>query len=262
MTRGGGSAQRFFVSALADDHLPAAATPVAYASGEALQLYSDGGVALRPGGLHRGDAYTVWSYAPAAEAAGSWPGSARTIRTARVRALLRSGRRARACLRARPGASAALATLSRPTPRPAATGRLYRAARRVVGNAGRRTRRRSRSRPGSASSGGFVYDEQPPQAPGRRRSSTSSRTTQARLLPALRRRDGPDAALPRRSRRASRPASPAAAGTPPRSGWIVSDRNAHAWVEVWFPGYGWLPFDPTPSPGYARRPLLGRIRVV
>ena len=29
----------------------------------------------------------------------------------------------------------------------------------------------------------------------------------------------------------------------------VSDRNAHAWVEVWFRGYGWLPFDPTPSRG-------------
>ncbi len=28
--------------------------------------------------------------------------------------------------------------------------------------------------------------------------------------------------------------------------WVVSDRDAHAWVEVWFPGYGWVRFDPTP----------------
>jgi transglutaminase-like putative cysteine protease len=36
--------------------------------------------------------------------------------------------------------------------------------------------------------------------------------------------------------------------------WNVSDREAHAWVEVWFKGYGWLPFDPTPAaPGAAPR---------
>jgi len=29
--------------------------------------------------------------------------------------------------------------------------------------------------------------------------------------------------------------------------WVVSDRNAHTWVEVWFRGWGWLPFDPTPG---------------
>jgi transglutaminase-like putative cysteine protease len=26
----------------------------------------------------------------------------------------------------------------------------------------------------------------------------------------------------------------------------VTQNQAHAWVEVWFPGYGWVPFDPTP----------------
>jgi hypothetical protein len=31
--------------------------------------------------------------------------------------------------------------------------------------------------------------------------------------------------------------------------WNVNDRNAHTWVEVWFRGYGWLPFDPTPGRG-------------
>jgi len=38
--------------------------------------------------------------------------------------------------------------------------------------------------------------------------------------------------------------------------WVVTDHDAHAWVEVWFRGYGWLPFDPTPSAG---RPEAGQL---
>jgi transglutaminase-like putative cysteine protease len=34
-----------------------------------------------------------------------------------------------------------------------------------------------------------------------------------------------------------------------RGRWRVNDNNAHVWVEVWFKGYGWLPFDPTPGRG-------------
>ena len=42
--------------------------------------------------------------------------------------------------------------------------------------------------------------------------------------------------------------------------WNVSDREAHAWVEVWFKGYGWLPFDPTPAaPGAAPRETLAGV---
>src|SRR5581483_6075319 len=27
----------------------------------------------------------------------------------------------------------------------------------------------------------------------------------------------------------------------------VRDLDAHAWIEVYFPGYGWIPFNPTPG---------------
>jgi Transglutaminase-like superfamily/TgpA N-terminal domain len=44
--------------------------------------------------------------------------------------------------------------------------------------------------------------------------------------------------------------------------WNVSDREAHAWVEVWFKGYGWLPFDPTPAAsGAAPRSIGGAAAV-
>ena len=34
----------------------------------------------------------------------------------------------------------------------------------------------------------------------------------------------------------------------PESGWaLVTQRDAHAWAEIWFDGFGWLPFDPTPG---------------
>jgi transglutaminase-like putative cysteine protease len=34
--------------------------------------------------------------------------------------------------------------------------------------------------------------------------------------------------------------------------FVVSDLDAHAWVEVWFPKYGWVRFDPTPKAAPAR----------
>ena len=39
---------------------------------------------------------------------------------------------------------------------------------------------------------------------------------------------------------------------PANHSWVVSDVDAHAWVEAWFPHYGFVRFDPTPGGAPAR----------
>ncbi|GIE96870.1 transglutaminase TgpA family protein [Paractinoplanes rishiriensis] len=36
-------------------------------------------------------------------------------------------------------------------------------------------------------------------------------------------------------------------GTADGGSWIITNRNAHAWTEVYFAGFGWIPFDATPA---------------
>ena len=94
--------------------------------------------------------------------------------------------------------------------------------------------------------GGFTYDESPPTpagapplahfvADGKRGYCQHFAGAMALMLRML--------GVP------ARVAAGFTSGTYEDGGWTVTDHNAHAWVEVWFPGYGWLPFDPTPGRG-------------
>ena len=97
--------------------------------------------------------------------------------------------------------------------------------------------------------GGFTYDESPPKAPPGtpplvfflERSKAGYCQHYAGAMALMLRYLG----IP------SRVAAGFTSGTYDRERrvWNVSDRNAHTWVEVWFQGYGWLPFDPTPGRG-------------
>jgi transglutaminase-like putative cysteine protease len=98
------------------------------------------------------------------------------------------------------------------------------------------------------SSGGFSYDEHPPQVPGMPPLVAFVTRTQSGYCQHF------AGAMALMLRYLGIPARVAAGFTSgaydaDRATWRVNDRNAHTWVEVWFDHYGWLPFDPTPGRG-------------
>ncbi len=96
--------------------------------------------------------------------------------------------------------------------------------------------------------GGFTYDETPPETP----------FGEPPLVAFLKDKRGYcqhyAGAMALMLRFVGVPARVAAGFTsgrwdPNRHEWTVTDHNAHTWVEVFFPGRGWLAFDPTPGRG-------------
>ena len=103
----------------------------------------------------------------------------------------------------------------------------------------------SLSSPGSGTAAGFVYDEQPPAADGPPLVSFATRTRAGYCQHYA----GAMAVMLRLLGIPARVAVGFTSGTRKDDKWVVTDHEAHAWVEVWFAGQGWVPFDPTPGRG-------------
>jgi transglutaminase-like putative cysteine protease len=234
------------VLALADTHLVGATVPVRFDAGDAPLVRDVPGTAELSSGLTRGFRYTVWSEAPQptpAELARSRPtypveltepgtfldvGRGITMPQFGLPRLFRPELERYAPLEH----TAITVAGGAPTP--------YAAAARLV--AWFRTR------------GGFVYTERPPSSGATAPLVDFVTRTRAGYCQQF---AGSMALMLRYLGVPARVAVGFSSGTydAKHGVWNVTDHDAHAWVEAWFRGYGWLPFDPTP----AARPGRGQL---
>ncbi|MBA3366760.1 MAG: transglutaminase domain-containing protein, partial [Actinobacteria bacterium] len=244
--------QEVTVEGLRDRHLVGASIPVAYDARDLPPVtYAEGGIALAPHELSRGDRYSVWSVAatPTPRQLGAsrplYPpallasASLNVVPTVRVPPFGTRGR------------EAVVRSLFREydyDERLAPYAELYAEARRIVGNPRNPYAAVIALESWFRTAGGFIYDERPPAA--------------VEVPPlvdfAVRTKRGYcqqyAGAMALMLRYLGIPARVAAGFTSgvydqDQGAWTVTDHNAHTWVEVWFHGYGWLPFDPTPGRG-------------
>ena len=243
------------VEALRDMHLVGASMPAAYdACGLENVSYARGGVALVENGLDRGQSYSVWSYsarptpAELARAGTRYPGSISRdgqdleIGTGETVPLFGD--------RGRDRVVEALIGGSR-VPKPYA--RLFRQARAVAGRATSPYAAVVAIESWLRDSGRFVYDEHPPATPGVPPLVAFVTETRRGYCQHF---AGGMALMLRYLGIPARVAVGFTSGTYDKGShtWTVTDHDAHAWVEAWFPGFGWLPFDPTPGRGTLSAP--------
>jgi transglutaminase-like putative cysteine protease len=208
------------VEALRDTHLVGSAQPVRWRPGtDAPVQDANGDVVVLPRSLQRGQRYTVWSYVPRAKPS----------------ELLRFGGNYPAAL------DRYLEVVAQKP--------LYDQARQVTEQAETPYEAALLLEAWFREGGGFTYEEQPGVAPGgvpplvwfiaenKRGYCQQYAGAMALMLRLL--------GVP------ARVAAGFTSGTYDEGDreWVVTDHNAHTWVEVWFPGFGWLPFDPTPGRG-------------
>jgi protein-glutamine gamma-glutamyltransferase len=241
------------IEALRDNRLPGGSIPVRFrpGSGVGQVQYDPTGVAYAQEPLHRGDTYDVWSYAPSptpGELARSKPVYGGPIVTRDKYREVQPGVYPK--LFGTPGRARYVRYLMTDYARsdelrPYAG--LYTLAERVAGGA---------QSPYAAAvalerwfrfAGGFVYDQHPPPPPpGVAPLEWFVTKTHSGYCQHF---AGAMALMLRYLGLPSRVAVGFGSGRYDRSSgeWAVSNRDAHMWVEVWFEGWGWLPFDPTPG---------------
>ena len=189
--------------------------------------------------------YTVWSYAPR-------PTPAALVRSppAYPAALARyldvgaPSSRASVLPAGRPRSTPSSATISTSSSGP--TSRCGREARRLTAKARSPYEATVTIERWLRTVGGFSYDEHPPYA---RPAPPLVDFLERTKLGYCQQFAGTMALMLRYLGIPARVAVGFTSGTWKDGTWTVTDHDAHAWVEAWFAGYGWLTFDPTPGRG-------------
>jgi protein-glutamine gamma-glutamyltransferase len=243
------------VEALRDHRLPGGSVPVRYEPGTSVGHvgYDPSGVAYASDALSRGETYQVWSYAPTptplqlARSKAEYSGPIvetrkyREVQPGVYPPLFGTPRRAEKVKYL----FTAYARADKLRPFAA----LYTKALQVAGGARSPYAAAVALEQWFRFGGGFVYDQHPPKPPPGVPALEDfvARTNRGYCQHFA----GAMALMLRYLGIPSRVAVGFASGRydAKHREWVVSDRDAHMWVEVWFRGWGWLPFDPTPGRG-------------
>ena len=237
--------QRIEVKALVDDRLAAAGTPVALDARRLGNVFRmSGGVLRVRSPLGEGQRYRVWSYAP--DPAPSVLAASNPRYPTAARRYLELDSRNLPVWRS-PGRNRIVRELLDAPANDsfAAYTPLYEIAGRVTGSSESPYAAVLALEAWFRQRGGFVYDEQPPSADGPPLVSFATRTRAGYCQHYA----GAMAVMLRLLGIPARVAVGFTSGTRKDGKWVVTDHEAHAWVEVWFAGQGWVPFDPTPGRG-------------
>jgi transglutaminase-like putative cysteine protease len=242
------------VEALKDNHLIASAQPMRWDPPSDATFQDEGGdIVVLSRSLQRDQSYTVWSYAPRptqkqlAQAGTNYPESIdRYLEVIQTAPVPKFGTPDRDLLM-----TVFFDARFDDDPLMQQNRELYDVAKEIAGDV---------TNPYAAavaleawfrqpSLGGFVYDEQPP-VPAANQPALVQFVTQTKRG-YCQHFAGAMALMLRYLGIPARVAAGFTSGSydADKHEWTVTDHEAHDWVEVYFPGWGWIPFDPTPGRG-------------